>query len=514
MAFYVFSCCVALLVSCAQIGSPPGINTDPLTPPAIPREFRAAWVATVANIDWPSKKNLSVAEQQQEIIRIVDRAKELNLNALIFQVRPAADALYPSALEPWSEYLSGEQGKGPEPAYDPLKMWVEESHRRGIELHAWFNPYRARHISAKSTNAATHIANTNPEAVKDYGGYLWMDPGEPFAVDRTLAVILDVVRRYDIDGVHVDDYFYPYPVNVPGSMPPIEQDFPDEPAWQRFVSTGGSLSRADWRRQNVNQLMERINRDIHREKPWVRFGISPFGVGKPDRRPPGIVGFSQYDKLYADVELWLEKGWLDYLAPQLYWPIEQTPQAFGTLMHYWLAQNPSGRHVWPGMFTSRIDSSAKSWKVEEIINQVGLMRANAAVTGHIHFSMVAIMENRQGISDQLKRAYSSAALPPATPWLGNDQLAAAQLRVKKATQNGNTFSVEMLGATGDTTRQYAIWQRLKGEWKFTVLPVAANSTIAYSQSDALSGFIATPIDRFGNAGVAATLTAADVAAAK
>ena len=187
---------------------------------------------------------------------------------------------------------------------------------------------------------------------------------------------------------------------------------------------------------------------------------------------------------------------------------------FGTLMNYWLTQNTAGRHVWPGMFTSRIDSSAKSWKVEEIINQMGLMRTNAAVTGHIHFSMVAIMENRQGISDQLKRAYPSAALPPATPWLGNDQLAAPQLRVKKASQTGDIFSIEILGATGDTTRQYAIWQRLKGQWKFTVLPVAANSTVAYSQSDALSGFIVTPIDRFGNAGAAATLSAADVAAAR
>ena len=254
MAIYVILCWAVLVAGCAQIAKTPIAQTDTANlPPPTPREFRAAWVATVANIDWPSKKSLSVEQQKQEIIRIVERAKELKLNALIFQVRAAADALYPSALEPWSEYLTGEQGKMPDPYYDPLKMWVEESHKRGIELHAWFNPYRARHTSAKSPNAPMHIANTNPEIVKSYGGYLWMDPGEDAAAQRTLDVILDVVRRYDIDGVHVDDYFYPYPVNLPGSVPPVEQDFPDDPSWKRWVDLGGGLSRADWRRHFIGR---------------------------------------------------------------------------------------------------------------------------------------------------------------------------------------------------------------------------------------------------------------------
>ncbi|MBI3715207.1 MAG: family 10 glycosylhydrolase [Betaproteobacteria bacterium] len=226
--------CVALAMlltagSCTTPGPAPGIGSAAIEggPPPIPREFRAAWVASVANIDWPSRTGLTSDEQKREIDQIVARASDLKLNALIVQVRPAADALYASPLEPWSEYLSGVQGQAPEPYYDPLAYWVAAAHRAGIELHAWFNPYRARHTSSRSTNAASHIANVYPGVVKDYGGYQWMDPGEEIAAQRTLDVITDVTRRYDIDGVHVDDYFYPHPVTVPGSsignIAPVEQ---------------------------------------------------------------------------------------------------------------------------------------------------------------------------------------------------------------------------------------------------------------------------------------------------
>ena len=184
-------------------------------PPPAPREFRAAWVSTVANIDWPSKPNLSAAKQQLEAVAILDRAKALNLNAIVLQVRPAADAIYPSSIEPWSEYLTGLQGLAPQPYYDPLHFWVTQAHLRGLELHAWFNPYRARQNGARSPAAPNHVSRTRPTAVKSYGKYLWMDPGEEAAVQQTLDVVLDVVRRYDIDGVHIDDYFYPYPIEAP-----------------------------------------------------------------------------------------------------------------------------------------------------------------------------------------------------------------------------------------------------------------------------------------------------------
>ena len=525
MAIYAIGCMVLLLAGCAEIAKSPAASTSTVDlPPPIPREFRAAWVATVANIDWPSKKDLPVEQQKQEIIRIVERAQELNLNALVFQVRPAADALYPSGFEPWSEYLAGEQGKAPEPFYDPLAMWVEEAHRRGIELHAWFNPYRARHTSAKGPLARTHIANTDPAVVKEYGGFLWMDPAEPVAAQRTLDVILDVVRRYDIDGVHVDDYFYPYPVPVNPAAPVTENspevDFPDGPSWSRYLLAGGKLTRADWRRQNIDELIERIHASVHHEKPWMRFGVSPFGLGRPDRRPPDISGFSQYDKLYADVEQWLGEGWMDYLAPQLYWPIDQPPQAFGALMEYWISQNSAGRHVWPGLFTSRIDSSPKSWKPEEVVNQIALMRTGKSVNGHIHFSMIALMENRQGIADQLRVVYQAPALTPAMPWLGNDKLPAPGLVVTKGAPGSGTFTIDINAGAGTNTRQYAVWSRVRDKWLLVVRLAGASSpgrgnltVMAFRADEVPTGLVVIPIDRYGNEGMPAVMTADAIAKA-
>ncbi|TFW11593.1 hypothetical protein E4L96_20765, partial [Massilia arenosa] len=395
------------------------------TPPPAPREFRAAWVSTVANIDWPSKPGLPAAQQQAEAIAILDRARSLNLNAIILQVRPSADAIYASKIEPWSEYLTGTMGQAPQPWYDPLKFWVREAHARGLELHAWFNPYRARHSGAKSVPSRDHISNANPSAVRTYGNFLWMDPADETASKQTLDVITDVVKRYDVDGVHLDDYFYPYPETDNGlnpSAPRTEVDFPDQVTWTRYLQGGGKLDRPSWRRQNVNRLIEAMYAAVHKEKPWVRVGISPFGIGRPDRRPPTISGFSQYDKLYADAETWLQNGWLDYLAPQLYWPVSQTAQAYDVLLDYWIAQNTRARHVWPGLFTSRIGAvpPARDYTPEEVVNQIALTHQRPGATGHIHFSMITLMENRKGISDQLLSVhYASPALVPATPWLGN-----------------------------------------------------------------------------------------------
>lgn len=476
-------------------------------PPAAPREFRAAWVSTVANIDWPSRPNLDSAQQQAEAIAILDRAKALNMNAIVLQVRPSADAIYASKLEPWSEFLTGAQGQAPQPWYDPLKFWVTQAHARGLELHAWFNPYRARHATAKSPAAATHISKTNPAAVKTYGKFLWMDPGEESASKQTLDVILDVVRRYDIDGVHMDDYFYPYPIEAPaatgaeaaaldGAAPKAELDFPDHSAWQRYVQGGGKLDRANWRRDNVNRLIEDIYNGIRREKSWVRFGISPFGLGRPDRRPAGIAGFSQYDKLYADAELWLEKGWLDYFTPQLYWPISQTPQAYDTLLDYWLAQNPKGRHIWPGLFTSRIGAPAKSYQPEEVLRQIAVTRARPAATGHVHFSMVALMENRQGIGDQLRSVhYTTPALVPATPWLDDTAPDVPGVSARRAASG-----VKLKLSAGKANARYAIWSRHGDQWRFAVAPASA---VDYTVADdatlgAATAVVISAVDRLGN----------------
>jgi uncharacterized lipoprotein YddW (UPF0748 family) len=492
-------------------GVVPRLPGDLVTPPPAPREFRAAWVSTVANIDWPSRSNLSPEKQQAEAIAILDRCKLLNLNAIVLQVRPSADAIYPSALEPWSEFLTGQQGRAPN--YDPLQFWIEQAHARGLELHAWFNPYRARHATAKSPLARTHMSYTHPEAVKTYGRYLWMDPGEPAAAQRTLDVILDVVRRYDIDGVHIDDYFYPYPIDNPAASGPEgvaldggvgmrkEVDFPDLPSWQRYLLAGGTLDRPHWRRQNVNALIEALYTGIHREKSWVRFGISPFGIGRPDRRPSGIVGFSQYDKLYADAELWLANGWLDYLAPQLYWPVAQAPQAFDVLLDYWLAQNTRARHVWPGLYTSRIDNTAKAFAPEEIVKQIGVTRTRAGTRGHVHFSIAPLMENRKGITDQLRaRAYQSAALAPATPWLGSDLPASPKAVARRET--GGT-GLRLSAGPGKAVTHYAIWSRYGAEWRFAVAP--SSRPVLLLPDDAVAGaaqaVVVSAVDRLGNESV-------------
>ncbi len=245
-------------------------------PPA--REFRAAWITEVAvNPDWPSKPGLTTAQQKAELISLLDRAQQLHFNAVFFQVRPACDAFYSSSIEPWSDRITGTMGKAPEPFYDPLAFTIAEAHKRGLELHAWFNPFRAAHPETKSPPAPNHITRTHPELVRHYADQIWLDPGEPAAQARTLAVVLDVVKRYDVDGVVFDDYFYPYPVkNFAGH----ELDFPDDASWQKYGMKTG-LTRDDWRRDNVNQLVQKVSQEIKAAKPQVQFGISPFGIWRP-----------------------------------------------------------------------------------------------------------------------------------------------------------------------------------------------------------------------------------------
>lgn len=484
-------------------------------PPPAPREFRAAWVATVANIDWPSRPGLPVAEQRAEMTAILDRARAINLNAIILQVRPAADALYASKLEPWSEYLTGAQGRPPAPFYDPLGAWIAEAHRRGLELHAWFNPYRARHPSAKSELVPTHLAKTHPEAVKAYGDLLWMDPGEAAAVRQTLAVIRDVVRRYDVDGVHIDDYFYPYPVKVPGAAAENAPnlDFPDEPSWQRYRAGGGRLSRVDWRRHNVDRLVEAIADTVHRTKPWVRFGVSPFGLGQPDRRPPGISGFSQYDSLFADAELWLQRGWVDYLSPQLYWPLGQKPQAFGVLLDYWLHQNTAQRHVWPGLFTSSVNDTPHGWPASEIVNQIDWIRSRSADNGHVHFSMTALMQDRRGIATALQReGYTQPALVPASPWL--DAIPPRQPGLVRWPLPDGTLDETRLMIRpvwwGRPAATFAVWKRYGAQWRFSVHP-AAERCIDLAPDRELGNVdtvVVSAVDRLGNESPRITLRVA------
>ena len=487
-------------------------NADSSQPPAAPREFRAAWVATVANIDWPSRKGLSSAAQQQEIRSLLDRAVTLKLNAIILQVRPCADALYPSELEPWSEYLSGTQGQAPVPFYDPLALWISEAHARGLELHAWFNPFRARQNDAKSAPSPLHVSRSRPQWVKSYGNQLWMDPGDPAAAAHSVAVMLDVLTRYDVDGIHMDDYFYPYPVTL-GDEAKTDVDFPDQGNWHRYVEGGGVLARDDWRRSNVDALVQRLNTRIHEIKPWVRFGISPFGIGRPDLRPAGIQGFSQYHKLYADVERWLQAGWLDYLVPQLYWPMDQKEQAFVPLLDYWHRQNTQARHIWAGLFTSRVLAAPApgaaapkaSWLPEEIARQISAVRMRAPGTGHVHFSMVALLQNRLGLAEVLQAdTYSSTALVPASPWLESDAPLAPVVRVAALLDSHGPLRVTLdVAEQSKAVQCWAVWLRYGSQWSFQISRTAAftvpSQRTGPQESNAiLSAIVVSAIDRVGN----------------
>lgn len=425
-------------------------------PPPAPREFRGVWVATVSNLDWPSAKGLPVERQQAELVAIFEHAAALRLNAVIFQVRPSCCALYPSRYEPWSEYLTGRQGVGPDPPWDPLALAVEHAHRRGLELHAWFNPYRARHAGARSVPAAAHISRTSPALVRTYGKQLWLDPGEPQVQQHTLAVILDVVRRYDVDGVHIDDYFYPYPE---GGV-----DFPDEPSWRAYRARNGSLARADWRRQNVDVFVQRLYHDIKRHKPWVKFGISPFGIYRPGMPPTIRAGLDQYNEIYADARKWLQEGWCDYFSPQLYWPINPPAQSFPVLLRWWVGENTRHRHVWPGLFTSKIGPEIGNWPMREITSQIQLTRRTPGASGHLHFSMRALSGNWKGLTDALRNEfYPTPALVPASPWL--DAHVPARPLVRAAGRQSADCVFEWRGTPRQNIRWWVCYARYGQQWR-------------------------------------------------
>ena len=362
-------------------------------------EIRGVWIATVNNLDWPSRRDLTAAEQQLELTRIFDRAAALGLNAIFLQVRPAADAIYPATNAPWSEYLTGTAGQPPDTSYDPLAFAVEEAHQRGLQLHAWFNPFRARHTSATSPLARSHIAVRRPDLIRTYGRQLWLDPGEADAQREVLDAVCDVVRRYRVDGVHMDDYFYPYPEAVAGAG---ELPFPDDATWQRYRANGGRLGRGDWRRDNINRFVRELYSRVKAIRRDVVVGLSPFGIWRP-AHPPQIRGYDAYDNLYADSRLWLRRGWVDYLAPQLYWPIARREQSFPALLRWWIGQDWRRRGIVPGLSVSRVaNGRPNAMTAEEISSQIELAR-RAGARGFILFSARALMENRGGVADAIAR---------------------------------------------------------------------------------------------------------------
>lgn len=400
----------------AYTGKMPSIDSDYLIAAPVAqtellshqREFRGAWITSVWNVNFPSQKGLSGEQQQQELRVILDRLQSLNFNAVILQVRPEGDALYASAREPWSVWLTGIQGRPPEPFYDPLEFLVSEGHARNIEVHAWFNPFRAK-TSQSEANKPPHFETLHPEAVYDYGNDRWMDPGLPVVQDHTYEVILDVVRRYDIDGVHIDDYFYPYPI--------AGQEFPDRVTYESYLQEGGTLELAAWRRENVNRIVKRLSEGIRAAKPRLKFGIAPFGIYQPGK-PEGITGLDQFNALYMDPLKWLSEGWVDYLAPQLYWRIDQVRQSYPVLLQWWAENNPQNLHLYIGNNLSRLNKATSSspWTVEEFENQVKITRESKDknVLGNIFYHVKPLVENMQNVNESFKnKIYNRPALVPA-----------------------------------------------------------------------------------------------------
>jgi uncharacterized lipoprotein YddW (UPF0748 family) len=415
-------------------------------PPAVAREFRAAWISPIPDRglrDWPSAPGLTPDSQRTELIALLDRAQALGLNAVILHVRLAADALYPTRYGPWSSLLTGKSGVAPKPAYDPLAFAVQAAHARGLQLHAWFNPFRAALPDVKgplAKMAPSHVTRVHPEWIRRYGTQTWIDPGDPAARAWALDAILDVVRRYDVDGVHVDDYFYPYRESriitrrVHGRRVRERRDiaFPDSRTWKKYGQAKGFTDRDAWRRSNIDSFVQALYTRVKAIRPSVVVGISPFGIWRPGS-PPGITGLDAFGEIYADSRRWLAQGWVDYLAPQLYWPLDGTENRFRLLDAWWREQNPQGRYIWPALYSAHVFGDQDRWPPSEIAAQVAEIReariGSTDVPGHIHFRLSALLADGGVLGAQLAPLYAEPALPPSYPWLGSTTPASPRLSV-------------------------------------------------------------------------------------
>lgn len=432
----------------APIGPPAQPDT---TPPPITHEMRGLWVATVRNIDWPSRNTLSADQQRAELLDILDRAKAAGFNAIFLQVRSAGDAMYASPLEPWSASLTGTQGK--DPGYDPLAFAVTQAHARGLELHAWINPYRAGNTADSASLAANHIFHARPELVRVYGGSLWFDPGEPDVQTEVINVVKDIVQRYDVDGIHADDYFYPYQVKDANGA---TLDFPDSASYAR---SGSTLSRDDWRRANVDQFVQRLYQEVHALKPTIDVGISPFGIWRPGN-PPSVSGLDAYATIYADSRKWLQQGWVDYLAPQLYWANSAPQQSFSALLDWWISQNTRGRNLWPGMAAYRVnDGSTTPFSATEIPDQIRLTRARPGATGELLYNTGSTLKKNGGaVAASIAPLYASLAIAPRSSWLDGAAPPAPTLGV-----NGATLTI--IPGAGENARWWLVRIRIAGAWR-------------------------------------------------
>ncbi|HDR8193599.1 glycoside hydrolase family 10 protein [Bacillus thuringiensis] len=476
-------------------------------------ELRAVWIASVLNIDWPSKTGLPIEKQKQEFIRLLDNVKSTGMNTVVVQIKPTADAFYPSNYGPWSEYITGTQGK--DPGYDPLAFMIEEAHKRNIEFHAWINPYR---ITMNHTDinrlSNYHPARQHPDWVVPYGGKLYYNPGIPEVKKFITEGALEIVQNYDIDALHMDDYFYPYKV--------AGEEFPDQKTYETY-NNSRFTNIEDWRRNNVNELVKDLNTAIKQEKSYVKFGISPFGVWRNIADDPTgsntTAGQRNYDDLYADTREWIQKGYIDYITPQIYWNIGFTPAAYDILVDWWVKEtNNKPIHLYIGQAAYKINNnSVPAWSdPEEYPRQIALNRLYPEIKGSMHFSLKDINNNPLGVKDRLsKDIYKHPALIPPMPWIDHDP--PKQPTLKGAIPRNEGIAIGIIDNRDNDSAYYAIY-RANGKNEVDIQnPQNLLTTVRktklgeiYVDKTAISGetytYVVTAVDRLHNESVASSHT--------
>ena len=489
------------------------LRDSTIFPPIITREFRGAWLSPAADGDWPSRAGLSAVQQQRELIFLLDRARAIGLNAVIFHVRLSGDALYATPLAPWSAKLTGRQGVNP--GYDPLALVVREAHARGLQVHAWFNPFRAS-LDGGIRAAKNHVTRTHPSWVRRYGRQQWVDPGLPEARESVLATIIDVVQRYDIDAVHLDDFFYPYRetrtiyrrVGRGRHRHTVrivhELEFPDRVSWAKYGKRMRWTNRDDWRRHNIDDFIAALYQRVHVAKPWVAVGISPFGIWRPGS-PYGIEGMDAFQETYADARKWLREGWVDYLAPQLYWQLDATQNRFRALDAWWRTQNPQGRHLWPGLYTAGAVSRFP-WAFDEIPRQIAMLReardGTVESNGHIHFRLGSLVVPAGPMSgnlgDRLQTdSYREPALVPEMPWLGGKPPAAPAAEIVNAS-DGERLTLRLTASDSSMLAWWVVQLRDSDErWTTTILPVSTPELVLPDGEGAPDIVAVSAVDRVG-----------------
>lgn len=460
------------------------------------REFRGAWIQTVHQGEY---KNMTTAELQKDLIRKLDQLQSCGINAVVFQVRPEADAWYPSKLEPWSRFLTGEQGVAPDPIWDPMAFLIEACHKRNMEFHAWLNPYRVS-TSGNTVFAPNHIYNQHPEWFLTYNKMILFDPGLPQSRAFICKIVQDIVSRYDVDAIHMDDYFYPYPV---AGLP-----FPDDASFETYGLSKGykNSQRNDWRRENVNLLVKDIKNTIVRTKPWVRFGISPFGIYRnkkntPDGSGSNTNGLQNYDDLYADITLWVKQGWIDYNIPQIYWEIGNKAADYITLIEWW-DKNANGGHLYVGQ------DVARTMKKDELDKKMKYVRTLPHIQGNCFWPANEILWNTEGVANQLKADYHRyPSLIPAYTHMHNRSPKEVGKLKTEWTKEGYMlrWQAEQDEMNPELARYFVVYRFEKNEQadinnpaKIVTITTDTSILLPYEKGNDKYKYVVTAVDRFHN----------------